>query len=107
MSVSPSSFPKQPDEVFSIEVEFDKRLTTDEQIQTVEIIAYLDTEDVTSTIISGNQISTDGKSVTIGVKGGTDGNNYKITVRGTTDSQTPANADFTHEGDVTMAVVSE
>jgi len=102
MSVSPSTFTKQPDEVYTLSVSFAKPLATGETMVSITVVATLDDVDVTSTVISGSSIS--GENVLIGVKGGTDGNDYKITIKATTDSTTPAGLPFVHEADVTMSV---
>jgi hypothetical protein len=105
MAVSPTSFVKQPYEEFGIEVKFDSRLVEGEVISGITVIGLnASEEDVTSDIIVGSEISSEGKSVLIGVKGGEDSKNYKIVVRVQTNMSIPGSSYAKYEADVTMVV---
>jgi hypothetical protein len=102
MTVSPSSFSKQPDEIYTIEVKFEKRLDTGEAITDHAVTGYSNGTDVTDTIIDGStQVGT---SIFVGVKSGTSGVEYKITVIVTTDKTTPDSNYHEYEADIIMAV---
>jgi hypothetical protein len=107
MSVSPSSFSKQPSEIFTIQIDFTKRLSSDETIATRTVTALDETTDVSATVLSGDGVSSDGKSVLIGVKAGTTAHSYKITAKITTNKVTPGSTGYAHEADVTMRVLEE
>lgn len=71
-------FHKQPNESFTISIDFSNNLVNGDTINTYTVIGYLNDVDVTSTII--NSDSNDDDKVYIEVKNGNDGNDYKITV---------------------------
>lgn len=89
-------FTKQPNEKFTISIDYTNRLNTGETISSYTVIAYLSTIDVTSTVIDAHTNDVD--NVRIRVKAGTTGNKYKITTVITT------NLGNAYEKDILMKV---
>jgi len=105
MSVNPSSFTKQPYEEFAIEVKFNSRLAEEEVLSQKTVVALNGAnEDVTPDIILGSEISSENKSVIIGVKGGENDKNYKIVTKVQTNLSIPGNSYAKHEADIIMVV---
>jgi len=73
-------FFKQPGEEYSVSIDFDDVLTTNETITDKTVTAFISgkTDDISSSIISSSSIVD--RTIVIKVKDGTDGKTYKITV---------------------------
>ena len=109
MTTSPGSFQKQPSEQYNITFSFSKQLSSSgAEISSKEVIASLNGTDVTSDIIQGSAISSDGLSVIVGVKGGIDRNNYVITVKVTSNQSLDGSGTekCKYEAETTMIVLN-
>lgn len=73
------NFTKQPNEKYTISIDFTNILATNETIYSYTIVAYLSNTDMTSTVIDTHTNTT--TAVSIRTMGGVDGNNYKITTK--------------------------
>ena len=110
MSVSPSSFSKQPNEKFSINLDFSKRVVSGSEItsKTITVCEYEDNAEstvVTEDIIIGSSINADKQSITIGIMGGEDGKVYKIEVLVTTNTLLPDDLTYSkYEADIFLSV---
>ena len=61
--------------------------------------------DVSSVILAGKQIDSNGETVDVGIKGGTDSNDYKVTVIAETDGVLPdGTTKETFEAETTICV---
>lgn len=90
-------FEKQSSEEFTISIDFTNNLADSEDIASIDVKAYFNTTDVTSTVIKSTTFDDD--IVFIKVENGINKRNYKITaIITTTDSNV-----FEH--DVIMKVV--
>lgn len=80
------TFTKQPSEIFTVTMDFSRRLAESETISTKTVTAIITTTltDATDTVISSSAI--DGTDVDVKVKGGTTGLSYKITIVITTST---------------------
>lgn len=106
MPTSPSSFSKQSYEQFTIKVDFNKQMDSDETITDSTVLASLSTEgDSTTAIIAGTMNYAD--YVNVGTKGGVDGNTYKITTRIVTDKQLPDGTYNKFESDISLNIIDE
>jgi len=107
MATTPSNLSKQPYEMFPIEFDFDKQLDSDETIKEKVVTSAKGTVDTTSDIITGSVISSDGKIVIVGIKGGVDGDSHKITAKVITTKLLPGTPAVysKYEGEITMTVV--
>ena len=80
------TFTKQPSEIFSINMDFGKNMTSAETIssRTVTAIKTSDSSDATATVIDSSTIS--GTIIQVKVKAGTTALSYKITIKITTST---------------------
>ena len=92
-------FDKQPDEEFSIVIDFSDRLEDEETIDTKTVTAINIATGEEAAIVASSTI--DGNNINIKVVDGIDKNDYKITIKITTSSSN------TLEEEVIMHVVEE
>ena len=78
------TFTKQPSEIFTVSMDFSRRLVSGETLSSKTVTATAGGQDATSTVIDSSSI--DGTDVDVKVKAGSDGTDYKITIKVTTST---------------------